>query len=182
MSPLNSEGDQAALFAAAAAAGPGGVVSVSTSGGDEAGVRLRMTIAGLVSVRAADGALFGDVPAHAVGATSLLSAGPGMPEAPDELVDEDELLARDGIEDGRGNGCGVDADGARKPCKDCSCGLADMDGNAKAATPKGPGGKGCGSCALGDAFRCAGCPYLGLPPFKAGEKVELPSALMTSDI
>ncbi|KAF4551735.1 putative Fe-S cluster assembly protein dre2 [Elsinoe fawcettii] len=84
----------------------------------------------------------------------------------------------------------------RRACKDCSCGLKEKieaeDAAKRKAADKGlqslklgaddltevdftvQGKVGsCGNCALGDAFRCDGCPYIGLPAFKPGEEVRL---------
>ena len=85
----------------------------------------------------------------------------------------------------------------RKACANCTCGRAegkvtvDASGDANADMPT----SACGNvrarllavlfflaptsdgspaqCYLGDAYRCASCPYLGKPAFKPGEKVLL---------
>lgn len=60
----------------------------------------------------------------------------------------------------------------KKPCANCTCGLADKEADKPNATEEGSKGS-CGSCYLGDAFRCASCPYRGMPAFKPGEKVTI---------
>lgn len=101
-----------------------------------------------------------------------------------DLVDEDALLD-DGLEFQRGCGPAGESKGAeggkKRACKNCSCGLAEQEAaQAQAAITGGPvqevllKSSGCGSCAKGDAFRCASCPFLGKPAFEPGqEKVVL---------
>lgn len=97
---------------------------------------------------------------------------------------------------------GCDVKRTRKACKDCTCGLAEVlldeqEGDDLEAAGFAPKAKGpvtyevvdgqmkavrkikakvtssCGNCYLGDAFRCGGCPYLGMPAFQPGEKVKI---------
>ncbi|XP_076284295.1 cytokine induced apoptosis inhibitor 1 [Lasioglossum baleicum] len=96
----------------------------------------------------------------------------------EELIDEDDLLDETDILKPEASSlkvCGTT--GKRKACKDCSCGLAEeLSGQTvEEKTVK----SSCGNCYLGDAFRCASCPYLGMPAFKPGEKIVLPESQLT---
>ena len=75
----------------------------------------------------------------------------------DTLIDEQDLVKPDTASL---RVCGTT--GKRKACKDCSCGLADEMADGKEPTKKTVNSS-CGSCYLGDAFRCASYPYLGMP-------------------
>lgn len=116
----------------------------------------------------------------------------------DYLIDEDDLIteedmARPIIQPPE---CRPKAGKRRRACKDCTCGMKEQieaeDAAKRSAADKALNslkldaddlaevdftvqGKvgSCGNCALGDAFRCDGCPYIGLPAFKPGEEVRL---------
>jgi hypothetical protein len=71
-------------------------------------------------------------------------------------------------------GCG-DKIMAGKPCENCSCGKKELYESAEGINKLETGQveSSCGKCYLGDAFRCASCPYLGKPAFEAGDKLKL---------
>ncbi|KAI0842676.1 Fe-S cluster assembly protein dre2 [Hypoxylon sp. FL0890] len=122
----------------------------------------------------------------------------GAPEDDDELIDEDTLLTEEDLNKPLAipAECVPKVGKRRRACKDCTCGLAQKleaedaakrkeadaqlqslkldsnDLNEVDFTVKGKVGS-CGNCSLGDAFRCDGCPYIGLPAFKPGEEVRL---------
>ncbi|KAJ6666111.1 hypothetical protein lerEdw1_001015 [Lerista edwardsae] len=90
-----------------------------------------------------------------------------------DLLDSDELLEPEDLK--KPDPASLKApscreSGKRKACKNCTCGLAEeLEQEKKSLQPK----SACGNCYLGDAFRCASCPYRGMPAFKPGEKILL---------
>jgi hypothetical protein len=99
----------------------------------------------------------------------------------DEQVDENALLNDEDLilPSSKKDDCEVGKGGKKKACKNCTCGRAEEEEQEKAqalpqTVPKELPKSSCGSCYLGDAFRCSTCPYMGLPPFKLdGDKVKL---------
>jgi anamorsin len=114
----------------------------------------------------------------------------------DDLIDPDSLLEADeglnaaarakkeaataAVESNGAGGCAP----KKRACKNCSCGRAEEEAAAAEAGANGGGASqaeagaeaeaakssACGNCYKGDAFRCAGCPYLGMPAFEPGRE------------
>ncbi|KAL9358963.1 hypothetical protein Peur_047086 [Populus x canadensis] len=103
-----------------------------------------------------------------------------------DLIDEDSLLTEEDLKKPQPPLVGdCEVGSTRKACKNCTCGRAEAEETVKLGlttdqlnNPQST----CGSCGLGDAFRCSTCPYKGLPPFKLGEKVSLSENFLVADI
>jgi len=95
-----------------------------------------------------------------------------------DMVDDDALLAA-AVPVSEAAVKQKESDCSTKPraCKNCSCGRAEMEAAVLSGAPLPvisdeelkSSVSSCGNCAKGDAFRCAGCPYLGKPAFAADE-------------
>ncbi|GMH11931.1 hypothetical protein Nepgr_013772 [Nepenthes gracilis] len=104
-----------------------------------------------------------------------------------DLIDEDSLLTEEDLKKPQlpiVDDCSVGS--TRKACKNCTCGRAEAEEKAQrlglTMEQLNNPVSACGSCGLGDAFRCSTCPYKGLPPFKLGEKVSLPGNFLVADL
>ena len=102
-------------------------------------------------------------------------------EDEDALLDETEGVLAEAAKEREDCATAVKA-GRRRACKDCTCGLRDMEGNEvppKDDEEAAPPESACGNCSKGDAFRCATCPYLGTPAFDAD--APKPKIITTAD-
>lgn len=150
---------------------PGAKVSIDITGtGDLQPLHTAFLLTGLKSAseaKQADGS-------RVLSAVQPISTGATAVKL-DNVIDEDSLLADASNliapppSMSAAAAKAADDCGGRQPCDNCTCGRADaVAAEQKEKQPVKT--SSCGKCGLGDAFRCASCPYLGKPAFKPGEE------------
>ncbi|XP_025414781.1 anamorsin homolog [Sipha flava] len=177
----------------------GGLLIVQTEPGTEDKLVKQLKLCGFLNVIASTA-----TPGIVVGCTALYEVGTSdkvtfnsetkdnvisawsLNDNNSETISEDDLLEADDLKKPSANSLKVCATTKKaKACKNCSCGLAEeLEANSRKTAPEpdtSTAKSSCGSCYLGDAFRCASCPYLGMPAFKPGEKVQLAGNLLQDD-
>ena len=177
-------GAERACATATTALKAGGALVVRASE-DAEGVLAALVMGGFTEVSTqVDGVVRGKKPAWERGtAFTLKSREKKVNEAPaaeawtlegdDDLIDENSLLTEMDVNSKPVQYDDCEVGPGKKACKNCTCGRAEAEA-AEEKVNEETFVSACGNCALGDAFRCAGCPYLGQPAFKdQGNKVEL---------
>lgn len=130
--------------------------------------------------------IIAEKPSYEMGSTIALSFSKLKTNIWEVDVDDDDLINEDSLLDDEDREKPVAPNLAvcemvvkRKPCKDCTCGLREESNDVVVEMKNEK--SSCGSCYLGDAFRCGSCPYLGMPAFKPGEKVVLSDTQLITD-
>lgn len=195
------------LAALLPALAPGAALYVYAQGDAEEQLRKKLLLGGFLDIQTSNVAgvpmLQARKPSWEVGAKAPLSLRRAVQAAPapvpavsaqawklssnddEDMIDEDELLGEDEKRAAPAPVDKSDCSTSKKACKNCSCGRAEAEAAGEKVqltqemldNPQ----TNCGSCALGDAFRCAGCPYRGLPAFEPGKKITLGSDFLTAD-
>ncbi|VVC28739.1 Anamorsin [Cinara cedri] len=179
---------------------PGGRLIVKTTADNEGQWIKRLKMCGFqIDTPAMEGIIIGSTPSYKVGSSDKVTfnesnvlAAWNLQDQNAETIAEDDLLEADDLKKPISSSLRVCATTKKaKACKDCSCGLAEeldaMRSKSETSETSKPlpdtsnAKSSCGSCYLGDAFRCASCPYLGMPAFKPGEKVQLAGNLLQDD-
>lgn len=195
---LGQASDPAALGAISHVLVPSGTLLVSPIDGAPDSLIRTLVLSGYVDCSASGTAVTAKSPAYEVGSKASIQpkhkAAPAAAasktwaigvEDEGELLDDEMLLTEEDFKQPAkvaADDCEVGAAG-RKACKNCTCGRADAENEPVKLTPdmlENPV-SACGNCGLGDAFRCASCPYRGLPSFQPGKKIQLPSDFLTAD-
>ena len=89
------------------------------------------------------------------------------------LINEDDLLQEEGdwapsLTAATKTAADEDDCGGREPCENCTCGR--KEGAMPSQKQQRMATSDCGKCGMGDAFRCASCPFLGKPAFQQGQE------------